>query len=358
MNTTQQLFQQAQLAEAAYAHFDLFGDPKNALMDAGHSMVFSNTQATEFLKQWSVVNHIPDTASGFSATLFKNNQTGEFTLAIRGSMQMVDFTADAGLIVADGIAAEQVIDMYNYWKQLNTPSGASYTAAVLKPVANFQLGQYAASQLIHDSLSGTYSTVAFVQSTTLADATLRTGSGSFTTVPGELNLAGHSLGGHLSMAFTRLFPLVSTTALGINGLGFKLGNSNVTNLYAILGGGTVFDSSRIENAYGIAGPEFASMNNFNLQQPGGWDGLYIESGGLGTVGGHSSVQMTDSLAVYDLFIRIDQSLSALSPNAALTKLKPLFEAANSTASLTLESLVKALGKLLNRSKRGQRHLIS
>jgi hypothetical protein len=48
-------------------------------------MSFSDAQADAFVKTWQVVDHIPDTASGFSATIFKNRQTGAYSLAIRGS---------------------------------------------------------------------------------------------------------------------------------------------------------------------------------------------------------------------------------------------------------------------------------
>jgi hypothetical protein len=125
MSSIQNLFQQAQLSEAAYANFvdsagNLLTNPddiKAALQDAGNNMRFSSTQATAFVSQWRVVNHIPDTASGFSATLFErlNNGvgTGEFNLAIRGSTFAgsgrdfaKDFQADAGDIFRDGIASK------------------------------------------------------------------------------------------------------------------------------------------------------------------------------------------------------------------------------------------------------------
>jgi len=75
MNSISSLFVQAQLREASYA--DLWNaqsgstitDPqqvKARLLAEG----FSDAQATAFVSQWRVVNHIPDTASGFSATLF------------------------------------------------------------------------------------------------------------------------------------------------------------------------------------------------------------------------------------------------------------------------------------------------
>lgn len=108
---------------------------------------------------------------------------------------------------------------------------------------------------------------------------------------------------------------------------------------------TQFDAGRIQNVYGIAGLEFAAMNNALLQQPGGWDGAYIETG-VGYVGGHGAAQMTDSLAVHDLFVRADPGLAAQTPASLLAQLNPLFEAASVDASKSFEALITALGKLL------------
>ena len=181
MSAIQDMFQQGQLAEAAYAKLwdtalnkpiTATDDVKTALIDEGMSIA----QAAEFLKNWRVVDHIPDTYKGFSATIFERldangNGTGELSLAIRGSTQIVDFIADAGLIAADGIAADQLVDMYNYWQRLNAPAGTIYDAAVLMPIASFQVQNYSADKLIYDSVGDTYSTVKFVKSNTLPDAT-------------------------------------------------------------------------------------------------------------------------------------------------------------------------------------------
>jgi hypothetical protein len=78
MSTIQDLFQQAQLAEAAYANFlnsagDLLTNPddiKAALRDTSNNMSFSAIQATEFVKQWRVVDQSPSLGffdNGFSA---------------------------------------------------------------------------------------------------------------------------------------------------------------------------------------------------------------------------------------------------------------------------------------------------
>lgn len=72
----QDLFQQAQLAEAAYA--DLLNYTTNqpftddddviaALIASG----MSTMQVSEFVKQWRIVDQQPDTSNGFSATLLE-----------------------------------------------------------------------------------------------------------------------------------------------------------------------------------------------------------------------------------------------------------------------------------------------
>lgn len=94
MSAIQDLFQQAELAEAAYANLWDTGlnrpitaddDLRAALKDASNKMTFSEAQADAFVKTWQVVDHIPDTKAGFSATIFRNKQTNAYHLAIRGS---------------------------------------------------------------------------------------------------------------------------------------------------------------------------------------------------------------------------------------------------------------------------------
>jgi hypothetical protein len=111
VNTITSLFQQAQLAEAAYANFlDTSGNLlttdaliKAALVASGFSSDPNNptqsAQATAFINEWEVVDQytangiIFGDTSGFSATLFRNKTTGQYTFAIRGSQSPVDFLA-------------------------------------------------------------------------------------------------------------------------------------------------------------------------------------------------------------------------------------------------------------------------
>ena len=85
MNTVTSLFQQAQLAEAAYANF--FDKVGNLITDkAGVETAlvnndFSQSHATAFVTEWSVVEQFNESGlfgtggNGFSATLFQNKAT-------------------------------------------------------------------------------------------------------------------------------------------------------------------------------------------------------------------------------------------------------------------------------------------
>ena len=67
-----------------------------------------------FVEKWSVANHQKNTASGFSATLFKNVDDS-YVYALRGTEQGRDdlVVADGMDIVTDGLAIDQLVDMYN-----------------------------------------------------------------------------------------------------------------------------------------------------------------------------------------------------------------------------------------------------
>jgi Ca2+-binding RTX toxin-like protein len=245
MSTIQELFQQAQLAEAAYANLiSAVGDQtilKQAL-DVAHKDLyggsFSAAQAADFVNHWRVVDQMPDTSTGFSATVFQNTDTGQYTLAIKGSTDIVDFTADAGLIAINGIAVSQVVDMYNYWQSL-THVGA-YTAAKLSPQLlestylstlygiNVPLYTVARASLLSNGYiveGGTVYKLESDISTKVFNDNRMMGSGVLTGQ--SVTVDGHSLGGHLAMAFGRLFPDASNGGTGDDIVSGRDGNDIV-----------------------------------------------------------------------------------------------------------------------------------
>ena len=288
MSTIQDIYQQAQLAEAAYANFVIGSGliaTRDELKTALEAEGMSTAQATEFITHWKVVDQYTATAwggltdgSGFSATVFEKldangNGTGQYSFAARGTQvglwppTTADLSADIGDIVADGIALDQVVDMYNYWQSLNT-SGV-YQAAKLETslvetaalnlllpgaIRDAAIAALKASGAILDSTLGGLTIevrriVTGDSNILLADTPLATGSGVLADTAG-VNVDGHSLGGHLAMAFSRLFPDATNSVVAVNGAGFDLNNSNVNALFTALGGASGFDAGKITNVVG------------------------------------------------------------------------------------------------------------
>jgi hypothetical protein len=299
---TKDFFELAQLAEASYAEFSLFAanKSKDALVADG----FSNKQADLFLADWQLVSggHRPNTASGFSSTLFKSTDPdGSYVLAFRGTEpdSLESILQDAGDIAFDGIALDQIVDLYNEWKRITSngvylaaklvvldsetsmlqESMQEWTAYDANPFGpmpgvaqpeTLMDGWSSRADIIIDMPSGTVSTIRFESSATVFSDVRQTGLG-LDIDPGKLTVTGHSSGGHLAVAFTRLFPEMSAQALTINGAGFATGEisvpglglfatTNIRNLFGMLGGATGFESADILNLYGDRYPEIITQN--------------------------------------------------------------------------------------------------
>jgi hypothetical protein len=134
MANTTQIFDMASLAEAAYATFsnesgaltianqdDLVARLQDFDANVGNGKSgFSKTQAEEFAKHYRVVSQRPNTASGYSGTLFERldadgtltgtvgGPTGEYVFAQRGTEPFeqwgLDLAVDIGDLSADGLA--------------------------------------------------------------------------------------------------------------------------------------------------------------------------------------------------------------------------------------------------------------
>ena len=331
----------AEVAEASYS--DLEGAvAANDIVAALLSEQVSPTQASEFVNHWKVVHHQPDDPiSGFSATLFESlDNPGGFTLAIRGTAGLVDINADVGDIVHDGLAVKQIIDLYNYWQRLSTPDTESIRLARLVD---------APAGLPEDQVIDVVEGGGPRRLTVVFEQTGELGLGRIPAGASSIKVTGHSLGGHLAMAFTRLFPDVNATAYAINAAGFGVENTNVDHFFDLLAERpTAFEDQAIVNLYGSAGVNFVSQDSdrwYGLQQFGVRDEIFTETADWDTTFGHASSQMTDSLAVYDLFVRLSPTLATATPSEALAALRFLFEAASHRAGTSLESIVGALHDL-------------
>ena len=383
MITTKNYFELAQLAEASYAKFNLFAadKTKDALIAEG----FSDKQATDFLADWQLVAgaHQPNTASGFSSTLFKSlDAGGGYVLAIRGTEPTAQLfkdlvEADVADIVSDGIVIDQSVDLYNEWKRITSTGAYSAAKLVTLDAETAQLedikarlsNEVSAAQaltellalrartdIIIDEPSGRVRTIQFESSTTLFSDARQTGLGLAADIAAKgITVTGHSLGGHLADVFDRLFAGAGADVFKINSAGFATGSiagvsgnaaTNIRNLFGMLGGATSFDSGNNLNLYGDKNPEIVTMNGPGLFQQGGHEAIFIEQDTfIQDAFGHGASQITDTLAVFNLFIELDGSLQSATPQAVLAKLNPLFEAASNDTAFSLESIVGALGRL-------------
>jgi Ca2+-binding RTX toxin-like protein len=234
----------SQLAQAAYANFDrsdyvAFGGGANGLEGKliGDEGQFTVSEAKEFSSRFELVHQSTDELndSGFSASLFRDKESGQLVLSIRGTESsflgtLEDLITTDARIGIDGYASTQLIPLYRYMKELMTPKGQTvqYSATEL---ANLQrvYEDFAPDEL---SVLGWNSLRADILKDKGADAGQSAGSaliGSGT----RIDVAGHSLGGHLAQLTYRLFPDMVGQIVTFNAPGFDeaLGNSELTLRY-------------------------------------------------------------------------------------------------------------------------------
>jgi hypothetical protein len=244
MSTITSLFQQAQLAEAAYADF---------LDDAGFLITtdaqyksslrangFSQAQANEFTTHWKLVDQYTATdwggwtdGSGFSATLFESlDNPGQYSLAIRGSTPsdvLKDFRDDFDIIATDGIAVQQLVDLYNYWKSLTTSTN-SYQAATLNTqivASAFLSVLYAGTAAqVPDALSTLFGGATTIDSYDIARAVMIAGGyivEGGTVYQLEWGDSQYVLpGSHIAIGLNKVVPCGAT--VNVNGHGLQAAN--------------------------------------------------------------------------------------------------------------------------------------
>lgn len=243
MSNSTQYYDLASLAEVSYVLFDEFDysdseKVKEALQREDRNGHFSATQAADFVATWEIVSHQENTDSGFSSTLFRNKETGELYYATRGTEPVWPdlLETDIADIVTDGLAINQIIDMYNDWQRIKAAEGSVYKAAKLE-ILSTETALLAAERLATPWSVGPYEISLRARNDVIIDMplgrvyTLRIdvdsdqlftddrAYGAGINIGGGVTAVGHSLGGHLADAFSRLFSECSDV-LTINGAGY------------------------------------------------------------------------------------------------------------------------------------------
>ena len=337
INTTELLLN-AEFALAAYATLNngtLDNDEQREALEAAG---MSEVQANNFASNYSVVTQFNDTETSFSATetsfsatVFKDT-SGNLTLGIRGTLELVgspnDIIPTDADIAFNGAGYDQIVAMYNWWQRVSTPAGQN-VVQYLYDVSLNALG--------------------------LAQPVIATGkltNDLAVDADQQVDVTGHSLGGHLSLAFNTLFSSVTNEVTSFNAPGFTDTPTN-QGFFGTLGG-AVPDATNSQNVTNIIADE-ASVGDAPWNAIAGLHDLPGETftvsiedqAGLNSdepepagARNHSQQILTDSLAVYNL-------LTQLAPTLSLSEYKTILNQAAIGTSAGYERVVDVLETLFS-----------
>ncbi len=310
----------ALLADGTYAD-----DLVDGLAGSGLAAVLrprmTETLADYISGKFSVVTHVESSevfGSGFDATVWRRNTDGAIFVSMQGTTGPADFLVDVDL-TAFGAARAQFVDMVNWWMKLTTPTNAQ--ARQIREISNGpRMGPNG---------------VEYFELTTSVP-----GTGKLPANTPIAGVNGHSLGGHLASAFTRIFGGtwgISHTNT-FNSAGFTGNSENIfRNLQDLLGTGmgrypNVAEQSNFFAANGIS----VTTNTFYFNQIGQRIPLFNEEGTA--IPNHLMYKLTDSLALMEAMSRLDPTLSFERANYILSQ--------GGITANSLERTLDALNRLL------------
>lgn len=189
MEKLTQLISAAQASYGSLAKDSLENDLKKAEGGAD----FANKEAAEFVGRYELVDQQPNTATGFSVTLFHDKIDKKYVFAIRGTGIPNDFVND--LVVSDlndirsyGYAANQAVDLYRYWKRLTTAKNESVVYSQSEINKLYLLNHSLLSATVIELTSPEY--LSFVRGLSIDK-----GLGAVSPTA-KVDVTGHSLGGN------------------------------------------------------------------------------------------------------------------------------------------------------------------
>lgn len=316
MPTMNEVFTNALLADASYVANLAAAATPGALTQA-LSERMTPTLAASISKNFSVVTQIESGLSSFDSVVWRANNSdgtpnpsGKLYVSMRGTQQFTDFLVDADLSVT-GNARAQVTDMINWWLRISTP-----------------VGQQAKQISAQGSL--------YVAATSV----MGEGVVSAADLASGIEVNGHSLGGYLATAFTRLFgsqAQVQHTST-FNSAGFAPGSEAVfTELQNLIGPsyglGRYPSTSEQSNYFASNGLNFTT-NSFYFGQQGQRVDLFNELD-VTQLGNHYMYKLTDALALGGALSKLDTTLTG-------DKLNLLLAAGSNNTAASIEGVLDGL----------------
>ncbi|OYU00063.1 MAG: hypothetical protein CFE40_01740 [Burkholderiales bacterium PBB1] len=252
MATIGELATASELAQAAYSPLLTLGtiDAERLRIKQNGDANMSVAQSDDFARRYTVERIFNDPTTGSYAAIFKNKQTQELTLAIRGT----DISLNTDWLS-------------NAYLAIGIPPSLNPQFIALRPI----IGDWIQSGLL----------------------------------PPGSDVAGHSLGGYLAAAIQASFPDTFSSTFTFNAPGFVEWPGGLPGVLQSIFGIPV-PQSGVVDVRGSAGLSVIAERGNHL---GSLSPLEIESAGALNFDNHSIARLTQSLAVLKLFSELDPSLT-------------------------------------------------